>query len=75
MAIKFFKFKRGLKMNRPKFITNEHLDYLDALRDSGITNMFGASPYIVDEFKVSTKEAREILTYWMKTFSKRLKEK
>lgn len=45
--------------------------YLDALRESGITNMFGASPYIEDKFGVSGKEARRLLLEWMETFDKR----
>ena len=35
---------------RPKFITEEHLEYLDELRESGITNMYGARPYLINEF-------------------------
>jgi len=45
--------------------------YLDALRESGITNMFGASPYIEDKFGVSDKEARKLLLKWIKTFDQR----
>jgi len=50
---------------------NEVFEFLDDLRDSGVTNMFGASPYIVDMFEVEPKEARELLTKWMETFSER----
>ena len=53
---------------RPRFVTDEHLVYLDELRESGETNMFGAGSYIEDEFALSRQEARHILTYWMKTF-------
>ena len=53
---------------RPATVTTEHLEYLDELRESGITNMFGARSYIEDEFDVSTREATEILSYWMKSF-------
>ena len=45
-------------------------EYLDGLRESGITNMFGAAPYIQDEFEVSKKEAKEFLSTWMKNFGK-----
>ena len=44
----------------------EVLEYLDRLRESGVTNMFGASPYIVKEFDISRKEASELLIKWMK---------
>ena len=33
-------------------LTQEHIDFLDELRESGDTNMFGAQPYIVDEFGI-----------------------
>ena len=46
-------------------------DYLDALRDSGATNMFGAAPYIVEEFGVSRTEAKTLLLNWMQTFAER----
>lgn len=42
-------------------------DYLDNLRESGITNMFGAAPYIRDAFAIHIDEARLILKMWMKS--------
>jgi hypothetical protein len=42
-------------------------DYLEALRESGITNMFGAAPYIERVFDVSRKEAVSLLIEWMET--------
>ena len=57
-------------ITRPGFITEEHLTFLDELRESGITNMFGATPFILDRFwRLTAPQAREILTYWMKTFT------
>ena len=57
------------KTERPEIVTDEHLTFLDDLRDSGATNMFGASMYLTDEFaELSDKEAREVLTYWMQSF-------
>lgn len=46
-------------------------DYLDALREMGIINMFGAAPYISDTFGVSNKEAQKYLKNWMQTFDER----
>jgi hypothetical protein len=46
-------------------------DYLDDLRESGETNMFGATPYIVENFDISHDKAKEILLLWMKNFSER----
>jgi hypothetical protein len=45
--------------------------FLDELRSTGITNMFGAAPYIQEFFGVDRKVARELLTEWMATFDKR----
>ena len=55
---------------RPELVTDEHLEYLDDLRESGVTNMFGAGGYIEKEFCVNKKDAREILKYWMESFGK-----
>lgn len=57
---------------RPAFVTDEMLDYLDDLRASGVTNMFGAAPYVAAAFDhLSDAEARAVLSYWMRTFSER----
>jgi hypothetical protein len=48
--------------------------YLDNLRDSGVTNMFGAGSYLVDEFPELNKHtARNVLMDWMDTFGERHK--
>ena len=44
------------------------LTYLDNLRERGITNMFGASSYITQNFDVTSTQARAILSYWMGKF-------
>ena len=49
-------------------MTSEQQDFLNELRESGETNMFGASSYLEEEFDIDTHEAKEILTTWMKTF-------
>jgi len=45
--------------------------FLDVVRSSGVTNMFGAGSYIQEHFGVSKYEARDFLSEWMKTFSER----
>lgn len=47
---------------------SEYFDYLDLLRESGETNMFGASPYLQQAFGLGRHEARDILSAWMKQF-------
>lgn len=49
-------------------MTQEHKEYLDWLRESGLTNMWGASSYLVDAFDLDKKEAKAILLEWMRTF-------
>ena len=59
-------------MDKPAKLKNEHLDFLDALRKSGATNMFGASPYLIDAYpNLKKDEAIKILSYWMETFGER----
>ena len=45
--------------------------FLDELRESGVTNMFGAAAYLVAEFGVSREEAKALLLNWMQTFEER----
>lgn len=47
----------------------EVFDYLDELRESGETNMFGATQYIQEEFDMDKATARAYLMKWMKTYS------
>jgi len=49
-------------------IDQKYIDYLNALRESGITNMFGAGEYLMDTFDLQKVEARKILSNWMKNF-------
>ena len=56
---------------KPEIVTDEHLEYLDDLRESGETKMFGARPYLMEEFGLERKEAGVILTYWMASYGER----
>lgn len=58
-------------VERPVVVTDEMLEYLDELRESGAINMFGAAPYVQREFGLSITDARAVLSYWMRTFSER----
>jgi hypothetical protein len=67
------EFNQGKEreMERPEIVQDQHLVFLDELRESGVTNMFGAGPYLVETFGVSHGESLVILAYWMKSFSER----
>jgi len=63
-------------MNRPDVVTDEHLVYLNGLRDGGETNMWGAAAYFVRQFPaLSVTEAGAVLSYWMDSFAERQDEK
>lgn len=42
--------------------------FLNELRSTGSTNMFGAAPLIQEFFGVDRKTARSLLKEWMKSF-------
>ncbi len=48
--------------------TVEHFAYLDTLRESGATNMFGAGSWLRDAFEMDRREASAVLKAWMETF-------
>ena len=49
----------------------KYFDYLERLRQSGETNMYGAKPYLRSEFpelRYNRDKAREVLLAWFKSF-------
>jgi len=58
-------------IKKPALVTDAHLEFLDGLRESGVTNMFGAGSYLKEEFGVNRAESHTILCYWMKLFAER----
>jgi len=53
---------------RERFEENTIFDFLDELRESGKTNMFGAVPFIVERFNITKYDAQRHLIKWMETF-------
>ena len=49
---------------------NKHWIYLERLRRSGVVNMYGAAPYVENEFDVSSKEAVKIVSDWMRNYKR-----
>jgi hypothetical protein len=47
----------------------EQFIYLNKLRESGETNMYGASPYLQCAFSLTKREASKILVEWMEWVS------
>lgn len=56
----------------PKVVSKEKVFvYLDELRESGVTNMYGAGPYVEDAFDLDRRTARSFVVEWMETFEER----
>ena len=54
-----------------KEVVSSDFDFLDDLRLSGVTNMFGALPYLKDyDGSLTDKQAKSILKGWMNSFNK-----
>lgn len=47
----------------------EEFLFLNRLRESGATNMFGASPYLAKAFHLDKREASTLLMEWMQWVS------
>ncbi len=47
----------------------EAFEYLDELRESGRTNMFGAPAYVENELGWERQDARTVTGLWMDTFT------
>lgn len=46
----------------------EYYEYLIDLRDSGVTNMWGAAPYLAREYGIPEKLAGQVLCDWIASF-------
>lgn len=57
-----------VKIALPDGMTAEHCQYLEDLRQSGETNMFGAVPYLESEFDIDREQGVTILSFWMKNY-------
>ena len=49
----------------------EYFAYLDTLRESGGTNMYGTGRYLMARFGLSRKVAQAVVLKWMETFESR----
>ena len=49
--------------------SNTYWIYLELLRRSGETNMYGAAPYLEAAFGLSRNEAKKILIDWMENYN------
>lgn len=59
------------KMRPTTELEQDAFEFLNMLRESGVTNMFGARPYLMDEFGWGRDKqdlAGKLLTMWMRVF-------
>jgi len=50
-------------------MNEEYFEYLNTLRETGVTNMFGAAPYLEQAFDLKRTEARKVLAEWMNQYA------
>ena len=43
-------------------------EFLDSLKESGATNMLGATPYIKKQLNVSSHRAKELNLMWIRSY-------
>jgi len=58
-----------IKQTKDTFWRDEVYLYLEQLRESGETNMFGAGVYLEKHFELPKREARGYLADWMKQYN------
>lgn len=61
-----------LDSNKDHSIHSEWKEYyiiLEAIRQSGVVNMWGAHPYLASVAHISQKFAQEVLCSWIKNYS------
>lgn len=65
--------KEDVSNNEEKYY--KYFDWIEKLRQSGVTNMYGAVPYIQNHFLISSEEATVLLAYWMNHYNDLLKKR
>jgi len=59
-------------MNQKYYMRTDHdlkevFEYLDELRESGVTNMWGSPAYLQEEFGMNKQEARDHFFEWIES--------
>tara|TARA_R110000824_G_scaffold259469_1_gene448196 strand:- start:711 stop:917 length:207 start_codon:yes stop_codon:yes gene_type:complete len=55
-------------MRKTTSLEREAMEYLNDLKDSGVTNMYGATPYLMEEMDLGRSDAGKIMRLWMRNF-------
>ena len=48
---------------------NNYYETLELIRKSGITNMFGAAPYLAEYCNISVELAKDVLLSWIENYN------
>ncbi len=51
-------------------LTRKHKEFLNTLRENGVTNMFGTASHLVAEFGMEKRDAKKVLVTWMRTYTR-----
>lgn len=62
------QYKTDMTKQETEQEVKEVFSYLADLRDSGTTNMFGATPHLQYEFGFDKRTAANYLVLWMQSF-------
>jgi hypothetical protein len=57
-------------MERPEFVTDEHLEFLNVLRKSNLCNMFEAPVHLRTVYGLSMRDAKAVFQYWAETMER-----
>ena len=60
----------GIEERGKKMTGNKYWIFLERLRRSGVTNMYGAAPYLQEAFGMSSRDARIVLAEWMRNYNR-----
>ena len=52
-------------------LAEEVFPYLDSLRESGVTNMYGAHRYVMEDFGTNKTLAIKLVQAWMDTYKEK----
>jgi len=62
-------------MQKPDFLTDEHLGKLAELDEATLTNMFLSVPHLLAQFpELNPRQAQDTLLYWLNTAETRMVE-
>ena len=64
----------AIQSKKGGLMEQKFIDFMVELRDSGVCNMMGAGEYLMEEFDINKREAKEIVIDWMKNAGSYRKE-